>query len=440
MNIIYIHTHDTGRYIEPYGYNVCTPNLMSLAKDSLLFRNCHCAGPTCSPSRAALLTGTYPHVNGMLGLAHLGFSLKDYKQHLVNYLKENGYHTILAGVQHETDDGALHNLSYDKVMIDDTYSKSSESEQHDTQNAKALSDYIKTTPKDTDIFISFGLFNPHRPFSEKGDVSSEYVAVPAPLPDNKETRKDFANYISGVKVADKCVGMVIDALKQTGMYDNSLIIFTTDHGIAFPLMKCNLTDAGTGVSLILKYPDNKMVGKSVDALVSQVDLFPTICDLASLKIPDYVQGKSLLPILTGTAEEINTEIFSEVTYHAAYEPKRAVRTKRYKYIRLYDPDTTYVTCNIDDGYSKAALVDYGIKEVKNDVEALYDLYLDPNEKDNLINSPKHAEILNELKEKLKDFMDATNDPLLLGKPYVEGALVMNRNSCPGKEKFVPIQP
>jgi len=99
-NILYIHSHDTGRYIQPYGHAVATPNLQRLAEQGVLFRQAFCANPTCSPSRAALVTGSYPHQNGMTGLAHRGFSLKDYGQHIVNVLRPHGYTSTLCGVQH----------------------------------------------------------------------------------------------------------------------------------------------------------------------------------------------------------------------------------------------------------------------------------------------------------------------------------------------------
>lgn len=88
MNILYVHTHDTGRYIEPYNPGIPTPNLLQLAMEGTLFRQAYCCGPTCSPSGAALLTGQFPHTNGMYGLAHRGFSLRDYSMHLSSYLKE----------------------------------------------------------------------------------------------------------------------------------------------------------------------------------------------------------------------------------------------------------------------------------------------------------------------------------------------------------------
>src|SRR5512147_2788750 len=99
-NILYLHSHDTGRYIQPYGHAIPTPRLQRLAEQGVLFRKAFSAAPTCSPSRAALLTGQAPHSSGMLGLAHLGFSLHDYRQHILHTLRQVRYQSVLVGMQH----------------------------------------------------------------------------------------------------------------------------------------------------------------------------------------------------------------------------------------------------------------------------------------------------------------------------------------------------
>src|SRR5205823_10091337 len=99
-NIVYIHSHDSGRYLQPYGHAVPTPNLQRLATEGVLFRQAFSVAPTCSPSRASLLTGQCPHRNGMLGLAHRGFALNDYRKHIIHTLKRAGYRSVLVGLQH----------------------------------------------------------------------------------------------------------------------------------------------------------------------------------------------------------------------------------------------------------------------------------------------------------------------------------------------------
>ena len=113
-NILYVHSHDTGRWVRPYGYSVRTPNIQRLAEEGVLFRKAFCAAPTCSGSRACLLTGQYAHSNGMVGLAHRGFSLKDYRHHIVHTLHELGYWSALIGEQHISKKPDV--IGYDEVI------------------------------------------------------------------------------------------------------------------------------------------------------------------------------------------------------------------------------------------------------------------------------------------------------------------------------------
>jgi len=118
-NILYIHSHDTGRYVQPYGFQVPTPNIQLLADQGVLFRQAFCAAPTCSGSRASLLTGQYCHNNGLLGLAHRGWSLSDYGQHLIHPLREAGYRSTLIGEQHISEDPSV--IGYDEVLDVDSH-------------------------------------------------------------------------------------------------------------------------------------------------------------------------------------------------------------------------------------------------------------------------------------------------------------------------------
>src|SRR6478735_7207163 len=123
-NIVYLHSHDTGRHIQPYGHQVPTPNIQRLADQGMLFRHAFSAAPVCSASRAALLTGEYSHTNGMLGLAHRGYRLVDYDHHLVHTLRSAGYTSVLIGEQHLSSDPA--EIGYDRVVeIDSTHTPES---------------------------------------------------------------------------------------------------------------------------------------------------------------------------------------------------------------------------------------------------------------------------------------------------------------------------
>ena len=342
-NIVYIHSHDTGRFIEPYGYAIRTPNLRRLANDGVLFRNAFCGNPTCSPSRATLLTGEYPHSNGMLGLAHRGFSLDDYSHHIVHQLKAAGYRTALSGVQHVAH-GSEGVEAWQRIGYDTFLAEPSEAE----TAAAAYLDSISQDEYKAPFFLSVGFVETHRAFPEEHpDYDKRFVGVPPGLPDAPEVREDYARYCQCATELDRKMGVVLDAIDRGGFRENTLVIATTDHGIAFPRHKCNLEDTGIGVFLIMRGPG--FSGGRVDnRLVSQVDLYPTICDVVGIEKPSRLQGMSVID--PGFRRD---EVFAELNYHGAYEPARAVRTTRYKYIRRLDYRTAPVLQNTDNGPTKA---------------------------------------------------------------------------------------
>lgn len=420
MNIVYMHTHDSGRYLQPYGYNIPTPNLMRLARESTLFRHCYCAGPTCSPSRSAQLTGAYPHENGMIGLAHRGFALNDYNMHMARYLASQGFETALCGVQHEA--ARDEDIGYTHVLRDiyADLGETPDARTRDLHTAVLAADYIKQHAESArPFFLSVGLINTHRPFPEEtGDIRPDYVMPPPVMYDSPETRGDMAGYMRSAATADMCVGTVWDAIRAAGLQEKTAFVFTTDHGIAFPYMKCNLYDTGIGVALMIRYPGNPMAGKASDALVSHVDIVPTLCGLGAVQPPPWARGSSLLPLMAGEEERVHREIFAEVTYHAAYEPMRCVRTRRFKLIRRYDDHLGIVPANIDEGPSKTFLMSAGLMQRPVCREMLFDLYLDPMERENRVDDPAYREIYADLAGRLTTWMQETGDPLPGSAPRV----------------------
>jgi N-sulfoglucosamine sulfohydrolase len=402
-NILYIHSHDTGRYIQPYGHDVPAPNLQRLAEQGVLFRQCFCAAPTCSPSRAALLTGQSAHSSGMIGLAHRGFSLNDYDQHIVHTLRKVGYESSLIGVQHVAGDAEV--IGYDRVVP---------LPNHGAEHvAPAAAEFLNSAPHEP-FFLSVGFSETHRTFHDPGPEDPRYTLPPASLPDTSRTREDMARFKASARVLDQGIGTVLEALDTTGLGRNTLVVCTTDHGIAFPGMKCSLSDHGIGVMLILRGPGGFEGGRVSDALVSHIDLFPTLCELVGVDKPDWLQGVSLLPLIHGTSEQVRDEAYAEVTYHAAYEPKRAVRTRRYAYIRRYDDRDSPVLPNCDDSPSKDVWLEHGWGQHAPAVEELYDLVFDPNQAHNLAGNPKMAAVLEEMRGRLARWMHDTADPLLRG--------------------------
>ncbi|HUU23371.1 MAG TPA: sulfatase [Phycisphaerae bacterium] len=420
-NIVYLHSHDTGRYIQPYGYAVPTPHLQRLAEDGVLFRQCFCAGPTCSPSRAALLTGQSPHSCGMIGLAHLGFSLTDYRRHIVHTLRQAGYRATLIGAQHVSDHPRLNRIGYDEIA--DIGGPPSTD-----RVAPAAVEFLRRR-HDGPFFAAIGFQETHRVFPEASPEAARYVRPPAPIADTPETRRDMAGYVESARRFDNAVGQVLGALDAAGLADNTLVICTTDHGLAFPYMKCNLSDHGMGVMLIVRGPGGFGGGKVIDGMVSQIDLFPTVCELVGIDPPGWLEGRSLMPLVRGEAEEVNEEVFSEVTYHAAYEPMRAVRTRRWKYIRRFDDRGTPVLCNCDESASKALWTDHGWADRPVHTEELYDLVFDPNETANLAHAPDAAAVLEDMRRRLEGWMRRTDDPLLKGPvPQPVGTRVLDQDA------------
>jgi N-sulfoglucosamine sulfohydrolase len=413
-NILYIHSHDSGRWVQPYGFQVPTPNIQMLADQGVLFREAFCAAPTCSGSRASLLTGLHCHNNGMLGLAHRGWELNDYGQHWVHALRRAGYRSTLIGEQHISIDPGV--IGYDEVVPVD----SNHAEYVAPLTIEALRD-ASSEP----WFMSVGFFETHRDFFAPTSVRDTlYSLPPSNLPDVVTTRRDMAAFKASARSLDQGIGGVLHALHDFGLVENTLVICTTDHGIAFPGAKATLFDRGIGVMMIVRGPGGFSGGKVVDAPVSQLDVYPTLCELAGVEAPDWLQGSSLMPLVRGEVERLHEAIFSEVTFHAAYEPQRAVRTERWKYIRRFDEYRYPVLANCDDSDSKALLVEAGWGKREVPRERLFDLVLDPAEGANLAADPGFAEVLAEMRGRLDAWMRETADPLLDGPVAAPtGALV-----------------
>ena len=517
-NILYLHCHDAGRYIEPYGHRVPTPNLQRLAEQGVMFRNAFAAAPTCSPSRAALLTGQSPHNAGMLGLAHHGWSLNDYGQHLIHSLHKAGYTSVLCGVQHLTDfrrTRSCARIGYRRVLhvsaadlrrnmapVRRRAPRGERSFQHgrgifaplrggrarrvqytqrarrtlrtprvrrplplrrrtmdqlrrwrglprtfgvrsvrgirgapgaarrrltggarvalDRSVAQVAAGWLRSAAAAQPFFMSVGMIMPHRTYAHARPrlypaEDPRYVPPPAPLPDVPEVRRDMADYVASVRIMDAACGIVLDALEESGLAEDTLVIATTDHGISFPFMKCTLTDHGLGVYLIVRGPGGFEGGRVLDGMVSQLDVYPTLCELLGIEPPPWLQGTSLMPLVRGERDEIHEELYGEVTYHAAYEPMRSIRTKRWKYIRRFNPQQVHpVLRNIDSGHSKRYLLQHGLAWQTVAHEYLFDLAFDPNEENSLADDPAYAKIKRDLDARLRAWMVRTEDPLLAG--------------------------
>jgi N-sulfoglucosamine sulfohydrolase len=426
-NIIYLHSHDTGRYVQPYGQQIPTPNIQRLADQGLLFRQAFCAAPSCSGSRACLLTGQWAHVNGMTGLAHRGWELADPARHIVHPLREAGYWSALVGEQHVSRDPQT--LGYDHVVEIGTTKVHS--------IAPAARKLLRSRPPQP-FFASIGFFETHREFFEPSSVRDAlYGAPPSHLPDTPETRDDMACFKASARSLDQGVGAVLHALDEAGLADDTLVVLTTDHGLPFPGAKATLTDRGLGVMLIVRGPGGFLGGHVSDALVSHVDLYPTLLAIAGAPVPPETHGASLLPLVRKEAAEVRHELFAELTYHAAYDPQRGIRTRRHKLIRHFGDRLEPVLPNVDESPSKALLVAAGWGEQPRPRVELYDLVMDPGEMRNLADDPVHAHVGADLDGRLEAWMRATDDPLLDGPvPAPPGAVVNDPRGVSANEPYL----
>jgi len=401
-NILIIITHDTGRHLGCYGRKVDTPNLDRLADEGVLFTNFFCTAPQCSPSRASLLTGRYPHNHGLIGLTHRGFRLNMNEPFLPALLAQAGYSTYLFGFQHESPDPYL--LGYQKVFR----AKSNSC----LDVAPLVLDFLAKKPKEP-FFVMIGFFETHRPFPEYEGTVDDIEGFPY-LPDVEDIRRDIASLNILVRRVDDKVGDILKAVDDADLRDDTLIVFTTDHGVAFPGAKATLFDPGIEVSMLIRGPGGFEGGKRIDMLLSNLDFAPTILDLCGIPIPTKMQGRSMLPVIRGESDRLHDWIFVEQTYHAAYDPLRGVRTERFKYIRSFEKRPFWFPPNVDGGFSKEVARRLGYFSKPRPSEMLFDLHADPIERENLAADPSYSDVLRKMRAILEDWMRRTADPLLKG--------------------------
>lgn len=435
MNVLYLHTHDTGRVISPYGYGVETPRIQGFCEGAVLFQHAFCASPTCSPSRSALLTGTYPHQNGMLGLAQRGFAL-DGSRHLARLLSHEGFLSVLCGVQHEVGYYTDHQLAPEALGYeqDITADASGYAEKDlvvwDRENAKRLVSWLESYDGERPFFVSYGQHATHRAWPDAAPGAADFAQPPVNIPNNEVTRADYACYKASVQMADENYGLVLDALERSGHREDTIVLLTTDHGLAYPFEKCTLLDAGTGVLLAMRVPGSHPRRRSFEGLISHVDVLPTLLDLLGIEKPGYLEGVSHAALFLGEDDPGDEAVFSEINFHTSYEPARAVRTERYKYVRYFDDTWDRVNLsNIDGSTVKNLYLENGLAERRKPSECLFDLYYDVFETNNVAHDERYAEVLDDMRSRLRDFMERTDDPLLKGAIEIRPEWKVSRREC-----------
>ncbi|MFW9949613.1 MAG: sulfatase [Candidatus Thorarchaeota archaeon] len=423
-NIILFITHDQGQFLGCYNTpqtpnTLKTPNLDNIAKKGVRFTNYFCTAPQCSPSRGSLQSSLYPHQNGLMGITDRGWSLPMQNKTIPMYLKELGYSTHLIGLQHES--RYPDKLGFD-TMTERFFSKRG-FEINILYNCDLVErecfNFFKKHKNDAEpFFLSVGVEEVHRPFKIWADpVEPNSVIVPSFLPDNEIIRNEFAEYYGAINRVDLTIGRILEMLDQNNLINNTLFIFTTDHGSPFPRAKCTLYDPGIEINLIMHQPDSDIFNQSrvIHNLLSNIDLLPTLIELVGGEIPSNIQGISFLPILKDEKNQIRNEIFVEKTYHEWYDPIRGIRTTNFKYIKNFEPlETLYQMATPILMSSSGKFMKQFYNEPRP-TEELYDLRSDPREQKNLINDPNYKTVLLDLRQRLKSWQEKTSDPILKGK-------------------------
>lgn len=441
-NIILIVSDDHGREaIGAYGNRVIrTPNIDALARDSVRFDQAYAATSSCSPSRASILTGRMSHNTGMYGLQHdpNHFAVYDRVQSLPALLAAGGYRTASIGKWHIAPDSVF---PFQEILFRAGINPLDSLGRNPVKMADMSAGFIGKS--DAPFFLYFAPEDPHRayPFEIGGKPNSfgnkpggfsgvrttsykpSDVIVPPFLPDVPAVREELAQYYQSVSRVDDGIGRLIAALKAAGKYENTLILYLSDNGAAFPTAKTTLYDPGIHVPLIVHAPGSASRGLASSAMVSLTDIAPTILDYAGVAGPkEPMDGRSFRPVIDRPATAGWDEIYATHTFHEIlqYYPMRMVRTRQYKLIYniawpLEYPDT------LDLHYSSTWLSFlasgsemFGPRPIKQFLHRpkfeLYDLDRDPLEVKNLAEDPRYENVREDLIGKLRAFQERSNDP------------------------------
>lgn len=402
---------------------VRTPNLDRLARSGLRFDRAFVTASSCSPSRASLITGRYPHNTDA---EQLHWPVPPEQVTFVEQLRSAGYWTGAAGKWHLGD--ALKSR-FD--VVDDvgdagfqTDPKTGTMLAKDDSGAQQWVPLLQRRPKDTPFFLWLAALDPHRDYVEHAVPETHHpasVIVPPYLPDEPAVRRDLALYYDEIARLDGYVGQVVAELERQGITDRTVVMFLSDNGRPFPRDKTTLYDSGIRTPLIVSWPGAVTPSGTTSSLISTVDVAPTVLALAGVQPPASIEGRSFASILSDPGRSIREEIYAEKNWHDFEDRARAVRTPRFKYIRNFYNDLP-LTPPADAVRSPSfealrRLRDAGtitaeqrrVFEAPRPAEELYDTDADPHELRNLAGEAAHASTLKALRVKLEAWQQATGD-------------------------------
>jgi arylsulfatase A-like enzyme len=388
------------------GRPVQTPNLDRVAAEGIRFDRCFVSSAQCSPNRSSIFTGCTPHTTST---SRLHTPMPDWERTFIDDLRDAGY---FAGAFRKVHQGP----SFDKRTWN-FYGSAQD----------PFRKFFDALPSGKPFFLHVGFIDPHRVYKRgrfpvKHDPAK--VVVPAYLPDTPEIRDDIADYYNAISRMDMETGQVLDLLKERNLMENTLIIFTGDNGMPFPGAKGTCYDPGIQVPMLAWWPGRTKPASRRSELIAHVDLPCTWLDAAGLPVPQKMQGRSFLPLLTGTGNYTARDaVFSERNWHDNYDPMRSVRTHRHKLIFNAIPHLPYrPIADLRDSPTWASYLQLArqaklspehmrLHQPTRPVIELYDLEKDPNEFHNVATDPQYASIRDDLQLKLSNWMHDTNDYL-----------------------------
>ena len=392
----------------PYGNrHVQTPNLSRLAKEGMLFEKAFLTCSSCSPSRASILTGRYPHATGA---PELHMPLPAEQVTLSQLLRDAGYFTAAAGKWHL---GPAAKSKFDMVR--------------EGGGAGSYADWLsllRDRPQDKPFFLWLASSDPHRPYlpdAIHAPHKPAEVQVPPYLPDVPEVRQDLALYYDEIARLDQNVGQVLDELREQEVLDNTLVAFLSDNGRPFPRCKTRVLDSGVRTPLIVRMPGLVVPGSRSKSLVSTVDLAPTILELGGIAPHSAMQGTSLVPVLFNPLATVRQYAYSEHNWHDYMAYERSIRCVRYRYVRNDVPEMPH-TPPADAVRSATFQAMQTLREQgklrpeqmscfaqPSPEEELYDTESDPHELMNLAGDPALRPVLEEMRRMLLIWQKYTED-------------------------------
>lgn len=392
---------------EPYGArDVRTPHMQRLAKAGMTFSHAFAASPSCAPSRASLLTGLMPNRHGAM-VNHA--APKEEICKWPAYLRALGYFCAAFG--------KVAHYNQDKLYGFDHYSRV-----YDAKNVATFLD-ARATTKPLCLFV--GTHSPHVPWPQQTDYDPAHVNVPVGHLDTKETREMRARYYTAVSKADSELGALMD-LVRARLGESVLFLYVSDHGAQWPFGKWNLYDAGIRVPFLAAWPGVIRPGSQTDAMISLVDLLPTVIEAAGGQAPADLDGQSFLQVLRGQKADHRDRIFTTHSRDGTMNvyPIRAVRTPAWCYMRNLNFNGTHTT-HIDKALAKDGLYYWlsWVEKAKTDraaatlveryhkrpAEELYDLKSDPYQLRNVALDPAHGDRLTKLRADLDAWMAQQQD-------------------------------